>query len=151
MASSALRPDAQVAKGWCLLGLNHLAEARQAFSAGLAGGDQPVDHADQPGVQHCRQRPFRPVELRGEFVRTGHGPPRHPADGIARCNLMRGVARGKTGGDGKAERENVRVVDRRDGMVFLDGKMFKDEMIVVEGGLRLSQGVAVELVEDPLK
>lgn len=53
--------------------------------------------------------------------------------------------------DGKAERENVRVVDRRDGMVFLDGKMFKDEMIVVEGGLRLSQGVAVELVEDPLK
>lgn len=53
--------------------------------------------------------------------------------------------------DGKAERENVRVVDRRDGMVFLDGKIFENEMIVVEGGLRLSQGVAVELVEDPLK
>lgn len=44
-ASSALRPDAQVAKGWCLLGLNHLAEARQAFSAGLAGGGGKADDA----------------------------------------------------------------------------------------------------------
>ncbi|WP_334119462.1 efflux RND transporter periplasmic adaptor subunit [Limnobacter sp.] len=52
---------------------------------------------------------------------------------------------------GKAQRENVRVVDRRDGMVFLDGNMAENEMIVVEGGLRLSQGVAVELVEDPLR
>lgn len=44
-ASSALRPDAQVAKGWCLLGLNHLAEARQAFTAGLAGGGGKADDA----------------------------------------------------------------------------------------------------------
>lgn len=53
--------------------------------------------------------------------------------------------------NGKAERENVRVVDRRDGMVFLDGNMAENETIVVEGGLRLAEGIAVELVEDPLK
>lgn len=44
-ARTPLRPDAQVAKGWCLLGLNHLAEARQAFSAGLAGGGGKADDA----------------------------------------------------------------------------------------------------------
>lgn len=44
-ARTALRPDAQVAKGWCLLGLNHLTEARQAFTAGLAGGGGKADDA----------------------------------------------------------------------------------------------------------
>lgn len=44
-AKAALRPDAQVAKGWCLLGLNHLAEARQAFTVGLAGGGGKADDA----------------------------------------------------------------------------------------------------------
>ena len=44
-AKAALRPDAQVAKGWCLLGLNHLVEARQAFTAGLAGGGGKADDA----------------------------------------------------------------------------------------------------------
>lgn len=44
-AKAALRPDAQVAKGWCLLGLNHLAEARQAFTLGLAGGGGKADDA----------------------------------------------------------------------------------------------------------
>lgn len=44
-AKTALRPDAQVAKGWCLLGLNHLAEARQAFTVGLAGGGGKADDA----------------------------------------------------------------------------------------------------------
>lgn len=44
-AKTVLRPDAQVAKGWCLLGLNHLAEARQAFTAGLAGGGGKADDA----------------------------------------------------------------------------------------------------------
>ena len=68
----------------------------------LAGGDQPVDHADQPGVQHCRQRPFRPVELRGEFVRTGHGPPGHPADQGAGRHLVGRIAGGKAGCHGKA-------------------------------------------------
>lgn len=53
--------------------------------------------------------------------------------------------------EGKADRENVRVADRRQGKVFLDGNVREGETVVVEGGLRLSEGVAVELVEDPLK
>jgi len=53
--------------------------------------------------------------------------------------------------DGKADRENVRVADRRQGCVFLDGNIKEGETVVVEGGLRLAEGVAVELVEDPLQ
>lgn len=53
--------------------------------------------------------------------------------------------------DGKADRVNVRVADRREGKVFLDGKIQEGELVVVEGGLRLSEGAVVELVEDPLK
>ena len=53
--------------------------------------------------------------------------------------------------DGKAYRENVRVADRRQGRVFLDGKIKEGESVVVEGGLRLAEGVVVELVEDPLQ
>ena len=53
--------------------------------------------------------------------------------------------------DGKADRENVRVADRRQGRVFLDGNIKEGETVVVEGGLRLAEGVAVELVEDPLQ
>ncbi len=44
-AKAALRPDAVVIKGWCLLGLNHLAEARQAFMQGLADGGGKSDDA----------------------------------------------------------------------------------------------------------
>ena len=53
--------------------------------------------------------------------------------------------------DGKADRVNVRVADRRQGKAFLDGEIRENELVVVEGGLRLSEGVGVELVEDPLK
>lgn len=53
--------------------------------------------------------------------------------------------------DGKADRENVRVADRRQGRVFLDGNIKEGETVVVEGGLRLAEGVVVELVEDPLQ
>jgi len=53
--------------------------------------------------------------------------------------------------DGKADRVNVRVADRRQGKVFLDGEIQEGELVVVEGGLRLSEGAVVELVEDPLK
>lgn len=53
--------------------------------------------------------------------------------------------------DGKAYRENVRVADRRQGRVFLDGKIKEGESVVVEGGLRLAEGVVVEQVEDPLQ
>lgn len=53
--------------------------------------------------------------------------------------------------DGKADRVNVRVADRRQGKVFLDGDIKEGELVVVEGGLRLSEGAVVELVEDPLK
>lgn len=53
--------------------------------------------------------------------------------------------------DGKADRVNVRVADRRQGKVFLDGEIKEGELVVVEGGLRLSEGAVVELVEDPLK
>jgi tetratricopeptide (TPR) repeat protein len=44
-AKGPLRPDVQVAKGWCLLGLNHLAEARQSFADGLARGGGKADDA----------------------------------------------------------------------------------------------------------
>ena len=53
--------------------------------------------------------------------------------------------------DGKADRENVRVADRRQGRVFLDGNIKEGEIVVVEGGLRLAEGVVVEQVEDPLQ
>lgn len=44
-AKGPLRPDVQVVKGWCLLGLNHLAEARQSFADGLARGGGKADDA----------------------------------------------------------------------------------------------------------
>lgn len=53
--------------------------------------------------------------------------------------------------DGKADRENVRVADRRQGRVFLVGNVREGETVVVEGGLRLAEGVAVEQVKDPLQ
>ena len=53
--------------------------------------------------------------------------------------------------EGKADRENVRVADRRQGRVFLDGNIKEGESVVVEGGLRLAEGVVVEQVEDPLQ
>lgn len=53
--------------------------------------------------------------------------------------------------DGKADRENVRVADRRQGRVFLVGNVREGETVVVEGGLRLAEGIAVELVKDPLQ
>ena len=53
--------------------------------------------------------------------------------------------------DGKADRENVRVADRRQGRVFLEGNIREGEIVVVEGGLRLSEGITVEQVEDPLQ
>ncbi|VWX35758.1 conserved hypothetical protein [Limnobacter sp. 130] len=53
--------------------------------------------------------------------------------------------------DGKADRENVRVADRRQGRVFLEGNITEGEIVVVEGGLRLAEGVGVEQVEDPLR
>lgn len=53
--------------------------------------------------------------------------------------------------DGKADRVNLRVADRRQGKVFLAGDIQEGELVVVEGGLRLSEGVKVELVEDPLQ
>ena len=53
--------------------------------------------------------------------------------------------------DGKADRENVRVADRRQGRVFLVGNVLEGETVVVEGGLRLAEGIAVEQVKDPLQ
>jgi tetratricopeptide (TPR) repeat protein len=83
-ARTALRPDAQVAKGWCLLGLNHLAEARQAFATGLAGGGGKADDAayglglallranltDDAEALLMQQRltPLRDRELRAEVL-----------------------------------------------------------------------------------
>lgn len=53
--------------------------------------------------------------------------------------------------DGKADRVNLRVADRRQGKVFLEGDIREGDLVVVEGGLRLAEGVQVELVEDPLQ
>lgn len=53
--------------------------------------------------------------------------------------------------EGKADRVNLRVADRRQGKVFLEGDIREGELVVVEGGLRLAEGVVVELIEDPLK
>ncbi|HEX4917536.1 MAG TPA: efflux RND transporter periplasmic adaptor subunit [Limnobacter sp.] len=52
--------------------------------------------------------------------------------------------------DGKADREDVQVVDRRNGLVFIDGALKAGEAVVVEGVLRLSEGTVVQVVEDPL-
>jgi membrane fusion protein, multidrug efflux system len=53
--------------------------------------------------------------------------------------------------EGRAVRENVRVAGRRNALVFLQGNLLADEQVVTEGGLRLSNGVTVEPVQDPLK
>ncbi|HEX4843854.1 MAG TPA: efflux RND transporter periplasmic adaptor subunit [Limnobacter sp.] len=52
--------------------------------------------------------------------------------------------------EGKAYRENVQVMDRRNGLVYLDGALKAGETVVVEGVLRLSEGAPVQIVEDPL-
>ena len=61
----------------------------------FAGRDQPVDHPDQPRIQHRGQRPFRSVQLRRKLVRAGHRPPGHATDQRARRQFMRRVAGGK--------------------------------------------------------
>ncbi|MBU2326184.1 MAG: hypothetical protein KJ755_02310 [Alphaproteobacteria bacterium] len=83
-ARGQLRPDVQVSKGWCLLGLNHLAEARQAFTDGLArGGGKADDAAYGLGLTLLRAKltddaeallmrqpltPLRERELRAELL-----------------------------------------------------------------------------------
>ena len=67
----------------------------------LGPPDQPVDHPDQPRVQHRCQRPFRPVELGRQLMRGRHGPPRHLRHQGGDALFMDGVARGELAGDGK--------------------------------------------------
>ena len=45
----------------------------------------------------------------------------------------------------------MQVADRRQGRVFVVGNVREGETVVVEGGLRLAEGTAVELVKDPLQ
>lgn len=52
--------------------------------------------------------------------------------------------------DRKAKRINLEVKSRRDGVVFVQGELKPDDLVVVEGGLRLDEGRAVEIVGDPL-
>ncbi len=68
----------------------------------FAGRNQAVDHSDQPGVQHRRQRPLRAVQLGRKLVAAGDGAAGHAADHLARGDFMGGVAGGKAGGNGKA-------------------------------------------------
>lgn len=51
----------------------------------------------------------------------------------------------------KAKRINLDVKSRRDGVVFVLGKLKPGDLVVVEGGLRLAEGKEVEIVEDPLR
>ena len=50
-------------------------------------GDEAVDHPDQARVQHGGQRALRAVQVGRKLMRAGHGPPRHPADQVARAYL----------------------------------------------------------------
>ncbi|HEX4879292.1 MAG TPA: efflux RND transporter periplasmic adaptor subunit [Limnobacter sp.] len=52
--------------------------------------------------------------------------------------------------EGKAYREDVEVVDRRNGLVYLNGALGEGESVVVEGVLRLSEGTPVEVVQGAL-
>ncbi len=52
--------------------------------------------------------------------------------------------------EGKAKRINLIVKSRRDGVVFVQGELKPGDLVVVEGGLRLGEGKAVEIVGDPL-
>ncbi|MBT8080951.1 MAG: efflux RND transporter periplasmic adaptor subunit [Gammaproteobacteria bacterium] len=52
--------------------------------------------------------------------------------------------------DGEATRTAVKVVQRREGRVLLDGDLGADEVVVVEGTQRMRNGVAVEYSEQRL-
>ena len=68
----------------------------------LAGGDQAVQHTDQAGVQDGGQGAFRAIQTGGKFMRAGDRASGKTAHQIARGNLVRRVAGGEPGGDGKA-------------------------------------------------
>lgn len=51
--------------------------------------------------------------------------------------------------DGKAERVELRLVQRRAGLVIVDGPLDQDDLIVVEGTQRLRSGNAVQVLNTP--
>ncbi len=71
---------------------------RQHLRQGL---DQMPDLRREACVQRGRQRAPRGIELRTQFVRAGHGLRRQCANQLARAQLMRRIAHGKIGRDGK--------------------------------------------------
>ena len=52
--------------------------------------------------------------------------------------------------DGQATRKAVKVVQRREGRVLLDGDLALDDVVVVEGTQRMRNGVAVQYREQRL-
>ena len=76
-------------------------------------GDQPVDHRDQPGVEQRRQRAARAAELGRQFVAGGDRQAGLFADQVAGRDLVRRVAHGEIGADGKARDARRELGQRR--------------------------------------
>ncbi len=68
----------------------------------LGGGDQPVDHRDQPRVEQRGERAARAAELGRQLVAGGDRQAGLLADQVAGGDLVRRVARREIGADGKA-------------------------------------------------
>ena len=68
----------------------------------FGGGDQPVDHRDQPRVEQRGERAARAAELGRQFVAGGDRQAGLFPDQVAGGDLVRGVACREIGADGKA-------------------------------------------------
>jgi len=90
----------------------------------LGAANQPVDHPDEPRIQHRRQRPFRPVELGRQLMRGRHRPARHLRHKRSNPLFVDRVARRKLTGD--REPADLRFLrgQKRDQRVFVQrGKL----------------------------
>ena len=68
----------------------------------FGGGDQPVDHRDQPGVEQRGERAARAAELGRQLVAGGDRQAGPLADQVAGGDLVRRVAGGEIGADREA-------------------------------------------------
>ncbi len=99
------------------------------FQESFGGGDQPVDHADEAGVEQRRQCAARPAEPGRQFVAGRHRQAGRLADQVAGGDLVSRVADGEIGADGEG----------RDGAAeFRQGRL--------ERGQVERRGVAVDVV-----
>ena len=85
------------------------ARVQKAFG----GGDQPVDHRDQPGVEQRGQRAARAAELGRQLVAGGDRQAGLLADQVAGGDLVGRVAGGEIGADGEARDRAAELGQRR--------------------------------------